>query len=190
MTGSDNNNTDTNTSTVPEHWVFGYGSLMWRPGFDYLHRQAAMLVGYHRALSVYSHIHRGTAQQPGLVFGLDHGGSCHGIAYSIAPENWQKTVEYLRAREQVTAVYLESNEKITLTEDGNRPVKALTYLVDRNHQQYAGRLGFNQQLELINQGTGQSGKCRDYVIATASHLEELGVEDEQLQALAKTLSGR
>lgn len=190
MTVSDNNDTNTGTGTIPEHWVFGYGSLMWRPGFEYLHRQPALLDGYHRALSVYSHVHRGTAEQPGLVFGLDHGGLCHGIAYSVAPENWQETVEYLRAREQVTAVYLESHEKITLTEDGNLSVNALTYLVDRNHQQYAGRLDFDQQLELINQGTGQSGKCRDYVIATASHLEELGVEDERLQALASTLSDR
>jgi len=171
-----------------EFWVFGYGSLMWRPGFDFIHRLPATLNGYHRALSVYSHVHRGTSQTPGLVFGLDLGGACHGIAYSVAPENWSQTVEYLRAREQVTAVYLESSQQITLNDDAERPVTALTYLVDRDHHQYAGRLSFDQQLAFINQGHGQSGKCRDYVIATAQHLEELGVEDKELQALAKTLS--
>jgi len=168
-----------------EYWVFGYGSLMWRPGFDYLQSQPAVLTGFHRSLSVYSHVHRGTAEKPGLVFGLDHGGSCHGIAYCVAPEKWSQTVEYLQAREQVTAVYLESNETITLTQDHHRPVNALTYLVDRDHQQYAGRLNFDQQLQFIKQGHGQSGKCLDYVIATAHHLEELGVEDGELQALAK-----
>ncbi len=176
------------SSLDEEFWVFGYGSLMWRPGFDYLHRAPARLSGFHRSLCVYSHVHRGTEKTPGLVFGLDHGGFCKGIAFSISPENWQETVDYLRAREQVTAVYLESTQKIVLEGATETPVKALTFLVDRDHKQYAGRLSASQQLKFINQGIGQSGECRDYVLATASHLEELGVKDEHLQTLAKTLS--
>jgi len=85
-------------------WVFAYGSLMWRPGFDYLERRNARLVGAHRALCVYSYVHRGTPQRPGLVLGLDRGGNCRGIAYRVAAANWVVTIEYLRAREQVTRV--------------------------------------------------------------------------------------
>jgi len=178
------------TRTDDEFWVFGYGSLMWRPGFDYIHRQNALLQGYHRSLSVYSHVHRGTREKPGLVFGLDHGGSCRGIAFSVAPENWSPTIDYLREREQVTAVYLESHQQITLSDDGERPVTALTFLVDRSHQQYAGRLTLTEQLKLVNQGQGQSGGCLDYVMASARHLEELGVYDPEIQMLAEALEER
>src|SRR5260370_33351035 len=86
-------------------WVFGYGSLMWRPGFSYLERVLARLYGAHRALCVLSHVHRGTPERPGLVLGLDRGGTCRGIAYRTAAKHRGATVAYLRAREQVTAGY-------------------------------------------------------------------------------------
>lgn len=170
-----------------EFWVFGYGSLMWRPGFDYIYKTPALLDGFHRSLCVYSYVHRGTREIPGLVFGLDHGRSCRGIAFSVQQENWQKTVEYLQEREQVTAVYLESTQQISLDDNSSKTVNALTFLVDRNHEQYAGELSMDEQLTFINQGKGQSGICRDYVIAAANQLKELDVEDKNLQALAKTL---
>src|SRR3954470_22656534 len=88
-------------------WVFGYGSLMWRPGFRFVERHRAELHGYHRSLCIFSHVHRGTPQAPGLVLGLDRGGRCRGIAFSIAPEDRETTIAYLREREQATAVYLE-----------------------------------------------------------------------------------
>jgi len=178
-------------SQQSQHWVFGYGSLMWRPGFEYLQRQTAELTGFHRSLCVYSHVHRGTESKPGLVFGLDHGGSCTGIAYQVAAENWSQTFDYLQEREQVTAVYHDHFQEINLigdTNGDNQKVTALTFLVDRDHKQYAGVLNIAEQLEFINQGEGQSGHCRDYVIATAAHLVELDVQDDDIQMLARTLS--
>jgi len=170
-----------------KHWIFGYGSLMWRPGFEFVGCQLAELDGFHRSLCVYSHVHRGTENRPGLVFGLDHGGSCTGIAYSVSAENWQATFRYLQEREQVTSVYLDSFHEITLRETGAK-VSALTFLVDRDHQQYAGRLSLAEQLKFVRQGIGQSGKCDDYVLSTARHLQELGIKDSEIQTLAKTLS--
>ena len=119
-------------------WVFGYGSLMWRPGFPFLERRHAHLHGYHRALCVYSHVHRGTPERPGLVLGLDRGGRCHGVAFRVAPEEAAETVQYLREREQVTAVYVERRLPVRLA--GGETVAALAYVVDRGHPQYAGRL--------------------------------------------------
>src|SRR5436305_15171687 len=85
-------------------WVFGYGSLMWRPGFEFVERVPARLIGEHRALCVYSFVHRGTPEKPGLVLGLDRGGACRGVAFRVAAEHRASSVGYLREREQVTSV--------------------------------------------------------------------------------------
>src|ERR1700751_1386528 len=126
-------------------WVFGYGSLMWRAGFEHLERIPARLTGLHRGLCVYSFVHRGTPERPGLVLGLDLGGACRGIAFRVAGADRAKTVTYLRAREQVTMVYRESVRRIWLDGDHQRQVAALCYVVDRSHPQYAGRLTLEQQ---------------------------------------------
>src|ERR1700681_94038 len=112
-------------------WVFGYGSLMWRPGFDFRERIEARLIGAHRALCVYSFVHRGTPERPGLVLGLDHGGTCRGIAYRVTAAARADTVAYLRAREQVTSVYRESMRPIWLKREPQLRVPALCYMVDR-----------------------------------------------------------
>jgi cation transport protein ChaC len=170
-------------------WVFGYGSLMWRPGFAYLDRVEALLIGAHRALCVYSFVHRGTPERPGLVLGLDRGGACRGIAYRVAAANRSSTIAYLRAREQVTTVYLECTRRVWLEGDARRQVLALCYMVDRSHAQYAGRLTLAQQLHHVRQGHGQSGANRDYVVATVSALEALGYRETQLHVLAQSLGG-
>jgi glutathione-specific gamma-glutamylcyclotransferase len=170
-------------------WVFGYGSLMWRPGFPYLERHPARLIGLHRALCVYSHVHRGTPEKPGLVLGLDRGGACRGVAYSVAAADRADTISYLREREQVTSVYLESMRRITLATTPPREVTALVYVVDRGHVQYAGRLDIDRQVHLVRQGHGRSGANRDYVLSTVSEIEAQGCHDSGLHAIAQRLRG-
>ena len=168
-------------------WVFGYGSLMWRPGFEYLEKVPARLIGEHRALCVYSFVHRGTPEKPGLVLGLDRGGACRGVAFRIAEKNRAETVTNLRAREQVTSVYREVMRSVWLEDDARQRVSALTYVVDRGHVQYAGRLSMAEQLRHVLQGHGQSGVNRDYVLATVKAIEAEGFRDAQLHQLALML---
>jgi cation transport protein ChaC len=175
--------------TDQDFWVFGYGSLIWRPGFEFCERRPARLVGLHRALCVFSHVHRGTPERPGLVLGLDLGGACRGMAYRVAGARRAETLQYLRGREQVTAVYREATRSVWLDGAPELRVAALCYLVDRSHPQYAGRLTLEQQLHLVRQGHGQSGANRDYVLASVAALEALGCRDRDLHWLAERLRG-
>jgi glutathione-specific gamma-glutamylcyclotransferase len=172
---------------MAELWVFGYGSLMWRPGFPFVASTPGLLKGAHRALCVISVFHRGTKEQPGLVLGLDRGGACRGTAYLVAPGAEETTVAYLREREQVTDVYVEAHRPVRLLDGSARTVKALTYLVDRNHEQYAGMLSLDDQFRMVSGGKGQSGENAEYVLNTVRHLEEAGVHDALLAALAGRL---
>ena len=182
--------TDPNFEYADEDlWVFAYGSLMWRPGFEALERVQARLIGAHRALCVWSHVHRGSPERPGLVLGLDFGGMCRGIAYRVAASARKTTIEYLRAREQVTMVYRECVRPVVLLSHPERRVQALVYMVDRSHAQYAGRLKLAEQLHHVRQGHGISGANRDYVIATVAALEELGYRESELHRLAHLIAG-
>jgi cation transport protein ChaC len=175
---------------IPEDlWVFGYGSLLWRPGFSFLERVPARLIGAHRALCVYSFVHRGTPERPGLVLGLDRGGTCRGIAFRVAAADRATTLAYLRAREQVTNIYRESLRSVWLHGEPEQRVQALCYMVDRGHPQYAGRLSLAQQLHYVRQGHGQSGPNRDYVLETVTALEALGYRESELHLLAQRLKG-
>jgi cation transport protein ChaC len=162
---------------------------MWRPDFPFVERVEARLVGAHRALCVYSFVHRGTPERPGLVLGLDQGGTCLGIAYRVSAAERARTITYLRAREQVTSVYRECMRPIWLKRAPEQRVSALCYMVDRGHPQYAGRLTLEQQLHHVRQGHGQSGANRDYVIATVGALEQLGYRETGLHLLAERLAG-
>jgi cation transport protein ChaC len=166
-------------------WVFGYGSLMWRPGFLHEERSLATMYGLHRALCIWSHVHRGTPEKPGLVLGLDRGGSCRGVVFRVAAEWRAETLRYLREREQVTTVYLEAMHEARLA-DGRR-VQALAYRADRRHPQYCGPLPPDRLLALVRQGVGISGANPDYVLATHDHLVELGIHDATLDWLARQL---
>jgi glutathione-specific gamma-glutamylcyclotransferase len=168
-------------------WVFGYGSLMWRPGFDVLERVPAKLIGMHRALCVFSFVHRGTPERPGLVLGLDRGGMCRGIAFRVAAAARDETIAYLRAREQVTSVYLETMRRIELEDEARRQVRALCYTVDRGHVQYAGRLTVDESVHYVRQGHGRSGHNRDYVLETVRALEALGYRESELHLIADRL---
>ncbi|MDJ0930503.1 gamma-glutamylcyclotransferase [Breoghania sp.] len=166
-------------------WVFGYGSLMWQPGFAHTHAVPALLRGSHRSLCVYSWVHRGTQERPGLVLGLDRGGACRGLAFRVEPHLRDEVIAYLRDREQVTMVYREVLRDVVL--DDGRRVKALSYVVERAHEQYAGALSHERQLEIVSRGHGQSGPNRDYVLNTADHLIDLDIRDGGLQLLADAL---
>ena len=170
-------------------WVFGYGSLMWRPGFAFIEQVPARLIGEHRALCVYSFDHRGTPEKPGLVLGLDRGGACRGIAFRVAASHRNDTIEYLRSREQTTNVYREVMRSVWLEDDARQRVSALAYVVDRGHVQYAGRLSLTEQLRYVLQGHGRSGNNRDYVLSTVKSIEAQGFRDPQLHQLASMLHG-
>jgi len=171
-------------------WIFAYGSLMWNPVFEYERSSKAELRGLNRALCVTSIHHRGTPQKPGLVLGLDTGGKCTGIAYKVRREKADATIKYLRAREQVTRVYREITRPITLLDDDRQQVRALIYAIDRNHVQYAGRLPFDTQVNMISEGVGKSGNNIDYVVSTATHLKEVGITDRNLERITHRLSRR
>ncbi|HEY1735162.1 MAG TPA: gamma-glutamylcyclotransferase [Methylovirgula sp.] len=166
-------------------WVFGYGSLIWRPGFTFTEHQLATVHGFHRALCVYSHVHRGTRELPGLVLGLDRGGSCKGVVFKVDAAQAATTIDYLRQREQVTLVYRELNVAARLA-DG-REIVALSYAVDRTHAQYAGRLERDDLERLVLQGKGVSGDNPDYVRNTQAHLAQLGIHDATLEWLVRRL---
>jgi glutathione-specific gamma-glutamylcyclotransferase len=166
-------------------WVFGYGSLMWNPGFEYVRSSPAALHGYHRRLSIYSHQYRGTPDKPGLVFGLDRGGSCRGIAFEVDGARWNETLSYLRDREQITNVYVELVKPVELADRTRVP--ALAFIVNRSHTQYTGHLADDKVLKLVQQGCGDIGTCREYVLNTAEHLRALGIRDRRLEVLAQHL---
>src|SRR5690242_8592592 len=166
-------------------YVFGYGSLIWNPGFEFVHSERALLRGAHRSLSVYSHRHRGTPERPGLVFGLSRGGSCAGVAFEVAPSEWNDVFTYLQDREQDRGVYREAWRKIELA-DGEA-VSALVYLVNEDHPQYAGRLDIGEQVRLVSRSTGESGRNAEYVRRTAEHLLSLGIRDRTLLAIVDAI---
>jgi cation transport protein ChaC len=168
-------------------WVFGYGSLMWRPGFAFVEQVPARLIGEHRALCVYSFDHRGTPEKPGLVLGLDRGGACRGIAFRVAAAQRNGTMDYLRSREQTTNVYREVMRSVWLENEVRQRVSALAYVVDRGHVQYAGRLSLTEQLRYVRQGHGRSGNNRDYVLSTVKSIEAQGFRDAPLHQLAVML---
>jgi len=169
-------------------WIFGYASLMWRPGFSFVERRRARLTGYHRSLCIHSYEHRGTRERPGLVMGLDRGGACVGVAFRVAPGDEDDVMAYLRARELITHVYKERRSRIVLS-DG-QATEAVTYVVDRTHRQYAGRLSVDDAVERVCGAVGQAGPNEDYVLNTVAHLHELGISDAWLEAVAARITQR
>jgi cation transport protein ChaC len=168
-------------------WVFGYGSLIWNPGFAFLRSEKALLRGAHRSLSIYSHRHRGTPEKPGLVFGLSRGGSCLGVAFEVAAAEWENVFAYLQEREQDRGVYREAWRNVVLASGAT--VEALAYLVNEKHPQFAGRLEVAQQVKLVSSGTGESGGNVEYVRNTAQHLLALGIHDKMLMEIVNALDG-
>ncbi|WP_343563997.1 gamma-glutamylcyclotransferase [Kiloniella sp. b19] len=162
-------------------WIFGYGSLMWNPGFDFSQSRPATLQNYHRSFCIQSHVYRGTPEKPGLVLGLDEGGSCFGMGYRVTPDQAVPALDYLFRRELVTGVYLPRWCDMVL--DSGEKVRCATFVADRRHYQYAGNLKLDELVFLALQGRGTGGTCVDYIRNTVEHLRELGIRDEGLEEL-------
>lgn len=165
-------------------WVFGYGSLIWHPGFAVAERRVARLDGWHRSFCMRSIHHRGTEAHPGLVLALDRaeGASCNGVAFRVEPGTEEETLASLRERELVSSAYLEAQLEVSFAGGGG--VRALSYVIDRDHVQYCGGLPLEEQAQIILSATGGRGPNRDYLFSTVEHLHALGIADADLDWLS------
>jgi cation transport protein ChaC len=166
---------------MSDFWVFGYGSLMWRPDFAHLEARTATVHGWHRSMCILSTRYRGTPDAPGLVLGLDRGGICRGMAFRVAADRIEEVKRILHEREMITNVY-ETRMMPARLDDGRR-VAAYSFVARRDHPQYVGRLGPEAAARLIRDGCGAKGMCREYLENTVRHLEELGIRDASLMRL-------
>lgn len=170
-------------------WVFGYGSLMWRPGFPFLERRLARLKGYRRAFSLRSVRYRGTPEAPGLVLGLDWdpNAACVGMAFRVCPTQDDPVRDYLAERELVTRSYFEVLHPVELLKDAadasGEPVEAICYVLDRTHPQYAGQLTQDEKAVIIAQATGPMGPNAEYLHNTVAELAKIGIDDPYLSTL-------
>lgn len=165
-------------------WVYGYGSLIWRPEFHFVESRHAWLHGYHRSLCLWSHVNRGTPQRPGLVFGLDIGGSCRGVVYRIPAAEVAHTLTKLWVREMPSGAYLPKWLSCA-TEAGH--VRALCFVMDRSQDAYVRNLTLEQLVAIVRDAHGIYGPCVEYVLETAQALENAGIHDRKLAALVREL---
>ncbi|MEM7058761.1 MAG: gamma-glutamylcyclotransferase [Pseudomonadota bacterium] len=177
-----------------EYWVFAYGSLIWKPGFDYLERRIARLDGFVRRFGLTSKHYRGTPEFPGLVLGLDWspGDQCTGVALRVCPTKEQSVREYLAERELVSYAYFETLYPVTLLDDGpgqGEARDAICYILDRSHEQYRGDMDPADQAKIIAQAVGPSGPNSEYLLNTLAKLEELGIDDAPLSQMAQQVKG-
>jgi glutathione-specific gamma-glutamylcyclotransferase len=165
-------------------WVFGYGSLMWNPGFDFVDRRLARLEGFHRCFCMRSIHHRGTPEHPGLVLALDaqRGAACDGLAFAVPGNDAPQVLDALRQRELISSAYLEARLPLHLR--GGEVVEAVTFVVDPDHVQYCGMLDLEAQAGIIARAVGGRGPNTEYLWNTADHLTELGIHDPDLTWLA------
>lgn len=165
-------------------WVFGYGSLLWNPGFPVAQSVVATLPGYARSFCMRSIHHRGTLAEPGLVLALDElaGSACRGLALAVAEGQEAQTLAMLRERELISSAYLE--KELVVTPPGGAPVRALTYVIDAGHAQYCGGLALEEQARIIARASGQRGPNTEYLFNTAAHLAGIGLHDPDLEWLA------
>ncbi|MCY4051623.1 MAG: gamma-glutamylcyclotransferase [Gammaproteobacteria bacterium] len=166
-------------------WVFGYGSLMWKPGFRYLQSSPARLYGFNRRLCLWSIHYRGTPERPGLVVGLIPGGSCHGVAFQIDESFREETLQYLYDREMTNYAYRPILKSIYL--ESRSKVKALTFVSRKDHKQFASLNSDHDIINIIKKAEGPMGTNIDYVINTVAHLKEIGIHDSQLYRIANRL---
>jgi glutathione-specific gamma-glutamylcyclotransferase len=164
-------------------WIFAYGSLMWDPEFPRAEAEPGLLRGYHRSFCLYSYDYRGTRARPGLTLGLDRGGSCRGLAFRLQPESLPEAIDLLWWREMTAPRVYDMRLLPIRTHGGTR--RSFAFTVRRDHPDYAGRLPLDAAAHVIATAEGRRGTCRDYLLGTLRHLEELGLADKPLRRLAQ-----
>lgn len=169
---------------IDDLWVYGYGSLVWRPEFEFVERRPALLRGYHRSLCLWSRVNRGTPERPGLVFGLDVGGSCRGMVYRIPASQVPHTLTELWKREMPSGAYIPKWLGCA-TEPSN--VNALAFVMDRDKDAYVSGLTHEQLIAIVQGAHGTYGPCSEYVLETAQALKDAGIHDRKLDALVHEL---
>lgn len=169
-------------------WVFGYGSLIWHPGFPVAEQRIARLPGWHRSFCMRSIHHRGSVESPGLVLALDRAEAAHcdGVAFRVAPGAEARTLAELRERELISSAYLETTLTVTTAPEttGAEAIDCLAYVIDPAHVQYCGGLSLEEQAQIIAHAIGGRGPNRDYLWNTAAHLTGLGIADPDLEWLS------
>jgi cation transport protein ChaC len=168
-------------------WVFAYGSLLWNPLFPFEDARRATLSGRRRRFCLWSLASRGTPNQPGLVLGLDRGGSCHGVVYRLPARSAKAELSLLWRREMVLGAYLPLWVKVRC--DG-KPVVALAFVVDRAHRQYTGNLTLGEQAEVLATAAGAFGSSADYLERARVALVTHGIVDPYLERLAALVARR
>jgi cation transport protein ChaC len=161
-------------------WLFAYGSLIWNPAFHFTERRIATIYGYHRRFCLWTHLGRGCPERPGLVLGLERGGSCRGVVYRVAPEIAREELEIVWRREMVSGSYVPR----WMTAHTDRgPVRAIGFAINHAHERYARYLPDERVAEVIATVEGRLGPCADYLVHTVDHLAELGIHDAPLERL-------
>jgi cation transport protein ChaC len=168
-------------------WIFGYGSLIWNPLMEFAERCSARVHGYHRGFYLWSKVNRGSPEVPGLVLGLDAGGSCHGVAYRLHDEKLRVELGLLWRREMVMGTYMPRWVKADI---GGRAARAITFVVNRRKPGYTGRLDDQKIVSIALKAAGHYGSCADYLVNTATSLEAAGIADPRLSRLARMLERR
>jgi cation transport protein ChaC len=168
-------------------WVFGYGSLMWAPGFRPAEQRIGLVRGYHRAMCILSSRYRGTPEKPGLVMGLCRGGSCWGIALRVPAARVRRVLGALWKREMLNNVYVPTMVQVAV--GPKQRIRALAFVADATHRQFVRELDLHGRAQLVAQGIGERGRCVDYIRNTLEHMLALGVNDPHLARILDTAAG-
>ena len=166
----------------PDIWVFGYGSLIWNPAFHFAERRIGTIHGFHRRFCLWTTLGRGSPDCPGLMLGLDRGGSCRGVVFRIASDLVDSELDVLWRREMVSNSYIPTWVRAS-TDEGD--VWAIAYTINRAHDRYAKKMSEEEAADIIARAVGRVGPCRDYLLKTVEHLEQLGIKDRALSRLAE-----
>ncbi len=158
--------------------LFAYGSLIWRPDFEFSDRCPARVQGHHRALRMRSRVNRGSPEQPGLVLALLSGGSCRGLVYRVPAPNAEAVLTELWLREMPNGVY-EPRWLQCATPQG--PLRALAFTLSRHSPNWTGEIGDADLLHIFSHARGRYGTTLEYLLRTVQGLREHGIRDVELE---------